>query len=236
MNLTIQKRLLFAAMACLSMFGVAAFAAESPRPAMTGHVQDEHGAPLPNALAYIVAAGPRRGSSPLCPYDYPDCKKRAISDAKGNFRIESLDPTLDFCLRVMLPGYSSFTNSKLIPEAGPITVKLRHRDWPATPPARHVFGRIIGPDGNPVAGALLDVEGLKDKEVVHWGGFKADEMAITDANGEFHLASRQELKALYAVVSAPGLAKRWATLEPAKMGLLRMDRGVTVKGRVLFKG
>lgn len=213
--------------------GLSASASESPRVDMTGRVTTQDGKPLPRSLVMIFAAGPRQGNSPLCPFTYPDCGKRAMTDAEGNFRIESLDPALEFCLCVLVANCTPFTQSKIIPEAGPVNVTLAPRDLSKIPNARQVQGLILGPDGNPVAGAFLDVNGLVKDDSTHFGGFKADGMGITDENGEYHLAGEEDFNALLVTIEAPGVAKRWAKLETGKKQLLRMKEGGTVQGRLL---
>jgi hypothetical protein len=210
--------------------------AETQRTDMTGHVKGPDGKPVPNALAIIVGAGPREGSSPLCPYNYPDCGKRAMTDSDGSFHIESLDPAMDFWLAVLAPGFEPFNNSKILPEAGPVQVNLKVRDLSMIPPGGHAYGRIIGPDGHPVAGATLDIEGVQHAESTTWGCPDTDGMVASDADGQFEILGKKPFTAVYAVVNAHGLARRWARLEPGKMCLLRMNKGVTVRGRLAFNG
>jgi hypothetical protein len=134
-----------------------------------------------------------------------------------------LDPTLDFCVIALAPGYAPSINSKLIPGKIPLSVKLHSRDLSQVPADRHIFGRIIGPDGAPVVGATVDVEGVETKDSTRWGGNNfTDVMTITDSHGEFHLLAQKDFDAVQAIVDAPGLAKRWARLEPGKALLLRM--------------
>jgi len=207
-----------------------------PRLDMTGQVKDSKGNPIPNAVALIVAAGQRQGSSPLCPSSYADCGKRTVTDAEGKFCIPSLDPTLDFYLEVLSPGYEPFKKYSIHPETGPVSVTLLGRNLSNVASNCISYGRIIGPDGNPVIGATLDIDGEQQGEITRWSGSDTDGMAVTDTNGEFHIFGTKPYTALYAVVEAHGLAKRWARLEPGKMILLRMNEGVSIKGRVLYRG
>ena len=214
-----------------------ATAAEIPRLDLNGRVLNQSGAPVPGVTVMILAAGPRTGSSSLCPYTYPDCGKKTVSDAKGNFRIPSLDPVLDFCIIALAPGCEPFYNSKIIPEAGLCMVKLRPRDLSKIPPNHHVCGRIIGPDGRGVAGAILDVDGLEQGDLTSWGGNDATEgMAMTDTNGEFHVIGHKDFTAIFCVLETNSLARRWARLEPGKTLLLRMTAGAAIHGRLVWKG
>ena len=212
-------------------------ASEAARPDLTGRLVDAAGAAVPNVQVMVLAAGPRAGSSPLCPYNYPDCGKKTVSDAQGNFRLPSLDPTMDFCIAALAPGYEPFIQSKILPEAGPVNGKLRPRDLSKLPADRQVAGRVIGPDGAPVAGAVIDVEGIEQAGGTRWGGNDVtDSMTISDDSGEFHLAGRKDFTAVQALVNAPGLAVRWARLGAGKTMLLRMKAGAAVRGRLLKDG
>ena len=221
------------------LFGdcVVSHADEPARLDLVGHVTGTSDAALPNVRVMILAVGPRKGSSPLCPYNYPDCGKTATTDAQGDFRLPALDPAMDFCVIALVSGYEPSVQSKILPEAGPLNIKLRLRDSSKLPPGQQVAGRIIGPDGKPVAGAAIDVEGVEQRDLTRWGGNDVtDGMTVSDDNGEFHLAGRKEFTAVQALVNAPGLAVRWARLEPGKTILLRMKTGVTACGRLLKDG
>lgn len=213
-------------------------AAEPARLEFTGQVADgATGAPLADVTVTILAAGPRSGNSPLCPFNYPDCGKKASTDAQGHFVLASLDPAMDFCVMALAPGYEPFLNSKLVPEAGPLAVKLRARDLSTAAPERHVFGRLVGPDGAPAVGATVDVEGVEKGEGTQWGGNgTTDAMTISDANGEFHLVGRKDFTAVQCVIRAPGLAERWVRLAPGKAQFVGLRAGGTVQGRLTFRG
>lgn len=211
-------------------------AAESPRVDMTGQVKSKQGEPICNAVVIVIAAGPRQGSSPLCPSLYPDCDKRAAAAPDGKFRIAALDPDFSFAVRVVAPGYWPFLKTSVLPEAGPVEITLDPRDLSKIPPERHAQGRVMDPDGNPVAGATLDVDGEENGDSTRWGCIDTDGRAITDANGEFHIVGTKPFNAVHAVVEVPGLATRWARLEAGKMALVRMTKGTTVGGRLLNNG
>jgi hypothetical protein len=210
--------------------------ADGARLDLSGQVKTKQGEPVANAVAVIIAAGPRQGTSPLCSGMYPDCDKRAVTDAAGKFEIKSLDPDFSFAVRVVVPGYWPALKGDIRPEAGPVEITLDPRDLSKIPPERHAQGRIMDPDGNPVAGATLDMSGEEQGSVTHWGGISVDGRSITDANGEFHITGPKPFTAVHAIVEAPGLATRWVRLEPGKTALVRMTKGTTVSGRLLFKG
>jgi hypothetical protein len=205
---------------------------------LSGNVTDQTtGLPVPGATVMILSAGPRNGTSPLCPSSYPDCGKQSVTDVAGQFTLPSVDAALDFCIVALAPGFAPVIESKLLPEKSPVKVKLRARDL-ATLPAGHVIsGRIIGPGGEPVAGAMLDVDGVTQGDSTVWGtSGKIDSMTVSDLEGEFHLVSREDLISAAVLVTAPGRCPRWFRLEPAKMSLLRLKAGASIRGRLLVNG
>jgi hypothetical protein len=203
---------------------------------MTGQILNKAGTPVPGAIVMILAAGPRTGSSPLCPYTYPDCGKQTLTDEAGRFQIGSLDPAMDFCIIALAPGFEPGIDSSLLPEKAPVKMKLRERDLAKLAPERVISGRIIGVEGEPVAGAIVSVDGVCKGDSTHWGGNSIDSMTVSDLHGEFHIVSREDFTAAHAVVTAPGRCPRWFRLEPAKMSLLRLKAGSSVSGRLFFEG
>ena len=207
------------------------------RPDLTGEVLDAAGAAAPGVQVMILAAGPRQGSSPLCPSNYPDCGKKVVTDTEGHFRLPSLDPTLDFCVAALAPGCEPAIRSKILPEDGPVKLTLRANDPSQVPAERQITGRMIGPDGAPVAGAIIDVEGVENKSGTSWGGNDVtDGMTVSDGDGAFRLRGRKDFAALQVLVGAAGLAPRWARLEAGKTMLLRFKSGATVRGRLVKDG
>jgi hypothetical protein len=225
------------ALAGLGWLSVSRADESAPRSDLTGQIVNPAGAPAPDVIVMIVAAGPRAGNSPLCLRNYPDCGKKTVSDAQGRFRLASLDPTLDFYIAALVPGCEPFFRSKLLAGAEPTVVKLRAQDLSAVPPQRHVYGRIIGPDGAPAAGVMIDIKGVDRKDGTMWGGNDVTEsMVLSDASGEFHLTGRKDFVALQAIVTPPGLASRWAKLEPGKALLLRVKPGASMRGCLILDG
>ncbi len=213
------------------------FAEPPARPDLTGSVVDAAGIAVPNVQVMILAAGPRQGSNPLCPSNYPDCGKKVFTDARGDFRLPSLDPTLDFCIAALAPGCEPAIQSQILPESGPVKLSLRAGDFSQVPPERQITGRIIGPDGAPVVAAVIDVEGVENKNSTRWGGNDITVgMTVSDGNGEFHLSGRKEFTAVQTLVNAAGLAPRWARLEAGKAMFLRLKPGATVRGRLVKDG
>lgn len=228
----------FTSMVGMYLLGASAVlhSADVSRPDLTGQITNQAGVPIPNGTVMVVGAGPRKGENPLCPYCYPDCGKKAVSDAQGNYRIESLDPSLNFYIMAFATGYAPASNSGLLPEAGPVTFKLKARDLSKVPERRHASGRLINPEGAPVIGAILSIEGVEAGSTTYWGGRKVDSLAVTDENGEYHITAEEDFDAVHAQISAPAIATRWAKLESGKTQLVRMKEGTTVQGRLVSNG
>ncbi len=72
---------------------------------LIGKVVDSSGKPIANARVFVYTAGPRQGTSPLCPSCYPDCTKEATTNSAGAFTIKSLDPKLIFRILAVAEGY-----------------------------------------------------------------------------------------------------------------------------------
>jgi RNA polymerase sigma factor (sigma-70 family) len=114
---------------------------------------------------------------------------------------------------------------------------------PADPPAsRTVTGRVVGPDGKPVAGAKLFVPGARTTGFTVLDDAEARIAGTTDADGRFSVtvASRGRDFALdYLVAYAPGLGLDWLQFrgpdDPALDGeqTLRLPKDVPIRGRLV---
>src|SRR5436189_145546 len=86
------------------LLGLVAFAAEESG-RIEGVIGAAGGKTVSNAWVFVYSAAPREGPSVLCPTCYPDCVKRARTDAQGRFSIEPVDSKLMFRLLVLARGY-----------------------------------------------------------------------------------------------------------------------------------
>ena len=214
-------------------------APKSPaRPDLLGTVLATNG--LPHATVFISTAGPKVGTSTFCPSCYADCRKSAKTDAQGNFKIESLDPQLRFQLLVVASGYIPKFVSKVDPAKGPVKVSLEVARAGAAPAENNVAGRVLGPDGQPIAGAVVEPHGVHDQD----GGGRygnlpgVDPLAVTDDEGQFVITSRNHHHSMDLKVRARALANQ--TFTELRCGTnrydLRLSEGATVTGRVLLNG
>ena len=115
---------------------------------------------------------------------------------------------------------------------------MKGHKWPDAPLERKVIGKIIDPEGKPVAGAVLNVDGYKNGQYSSYGGVngKAETYSATDENGEFLITCSNGVMSVNATIEARGLAKRKIWLDAGKAHLLRMKHGVEVSGRLLKDG
>lgn len=205
---------------------------------LTGTVQREDGSPMPKATVLIYTAGPKTGTSIVCPSCYPDCTKRAQTDTEGKFRIESLDPKLVFNILVVAAGFKGEFVSKVDPTNGPVTATMKALDAKTMSSKSRVAGIVLDGDGKPVAGATISPEGIRRGSITHWGGTDkyVEPLACTDEKGFFLLPCTDEVDEVHAVADGRGLAKRWVTLAAGKDHVIRMAEGVAVKGRLTHEG
>jgi hypothetical protein len=205
---------------------------------LKGSVLREGGSAVSEATVFIYTAGPKVGTANLCPSCYPDCRKSAKTDKAGRFQINALDPKLLFRLLVVAPGCDAKFVSKVDPAAEPVQVLLHETDQDALHSKSRVGGMVIGPEGQPLIGAVLNVEGLERGSSTRWGGNDqaVDPIAVTDDKGRFSLRCAEGVDAIHAKAECRGVAKHWVRMTPGHDHLIRMEDGVMVSGRVLRQG
>lgn len=162
-----------------------------------------------------------------------------MADAQGSFKIESLDPSLVFRLAVVAPGFRPKLVSKVDPAAGLIKVRLEPLALAKVGPKNQLVARVVDPEGQPVAHAKVDFEGIYYEG--GGGSFGAiegvDPLAVTDAKGEFVLTSEKSFASMSVTVEARGLARqKYQQLEAGKTHALRLVKGNAVTGRLVSAG
>lgn len=194
--------------------------------------------PVSNAWVFIYSAGPREGAGILCPTCYPDCIKKARTDAEGKFLFEPVDPNLMFRLLVVAKGYRPDFIRDVDPLFGGAHLSLKPLKMTNMPPENRVTAKLIDPEGKPVAGARIDVQGTRYGQYSYSSSTtgKVDPMAVTDENGEFFLDCTNGLDAITVEITARSVAKRRMWLDTGKAHLIRMKEGVAVTGRLLRDG
>jgi hypothetical protein len=209
--------------------------AKRPRPNLTGTIRDDKGAPVAGATILLYTAAPRVGTSPFCPSCYPDCQKKETTDGKGAFKIASLDPALIFTVLVIADGRPPQFVRKVDPAKGPLQVKLP----PAPPPAdlqKTVRGIVLDTDGQPVSGATVEVNSLKNDKMALYGTPPGvDPVTVTDRKGIFQFVLTEARSELGVRINARGYAPCIAAdlaTGSAVPHSIRLTRGAAVSGRL----
>ena len=217
---------------------ITTLAATQSRPDLVGRVTDVDDSPVTNATVFIYTAGPRAGTSSLCPSCYADCSKKARTDTAGRFKVESLDPKLLFRLLVVGAGHESLFVPKVDPAAGEVKIELNPLSQEALKSKRRILGMVMSEDGKPVIGAIISPEGVDRGTGTQWGGIDkfVDPLAVADEHGHFVLLCQDGADAVHATVEGGGAAKRWLELKPGRDYLIRVQDGVTVTGHVVANG
>jgi hypothetical protein len=207
------------------------------RPDLTGRVSSGD-APVPGASVFIYTARPRQGTSTLCPSCYADCGKRAEAGEDGTFRIEALDPGLIFRVLVAADGYRPAFVDSVDPASGPIKAELKPNDLKGLDANRIVRGRVVGPDGEPVAGATVTPVSFWTGAYRGYSPDVFDPLAVTNLRGEFALAANSPIHDLSVKVEARSLAPRiFHELSPAAGPRdLGLTEGASVSGRLVIEG
>jgi hypothetical protein len=166
-----------------------------------------------------------------------------VTDAAGAFAIAHVDPELRFRLLVVREGYAPVFVEKVDPFGGPASVKLSRR--PATDDAhRVVHGHVVGPRGEPLAGAVVEAESVwyQDEQGHNsrtWGAVKGlDPLAVTNDQGDFEIAYGKPAQSITVMVRARGMApQRFDALGTGReRHTLAVNRGASIRGRLVRYG
>src|SRR3954464_1303910 len=141
--------------------GTTTFAAVDKRPDLSGRVTGLDGAPVSKATIFVYTAGPKTGTASTCPSCYPDCRKKAQTDAQGRFHIESLDSRLLFRILVVASGHEAKFVTKVDPAVGPAEIALKPVEEATLKSKSHIAGMVLDPEGNALVGAVVGPEGVE---------------------------------------------------------------------------
>jgi hypothetical protein len=225
---------------CLSLATICAGAlAADERPDLTGQVVEAGDAPVAKASVFIYTAGPKQGTSNMCPSCYADCQKKAQTDAQGNFKIESLDPALRFRLLVVATGHESQFVPKVDPTNGLQKITLTALSETALKSPLRIKGVVVDEHGKVVPGAIINPEGVGMGEMTRWGGNddEVEPLAVADDAGQFVLFCKSNnVDTVHATAEGRGVAKQWVILKPGGDYFLKLPEGVTLTGQILREG
>jgi len=239
---TLQARLA-TSIAAAAVVAATAHAAET-KLTIQGRVLTSAAKPLPGAHVYVYTAGPRVGVGSACPSCYPECGKSATTDGQGRFEIPQLSDRLLYELLFVADGRVPEFRERVDPLAGRLEQVLRVRDSVLAPGLRTTVGHVVDGHGVRVAGASVFTRGIQTADgSVMFGSLghvnaRIDEGAVTDASGEFRITGPDSIVRWVLLVKARNLSPNvFADVGAgADGGLLKLDVGATVTGRVLRNG
>ncbi len=208
------------------------------KPALTGRVVGAGAKPVVGAHVLIDSAAVRRGTSPLCPSCYADCRKTAVSDKDGRFRIASVDPELLFNVLVVADGFRPTIVKKTDPAKGAIDVVLSPFDADKVDPKRVLRGVVLDASGKPLPGAKVSAQMFKTDAFSGYSPDIFDPVAVTNLKGEFVLTSKSPITYADVRVDGNGVAPRIVSSRKpeANPHTIKMIAGATLTGRVVRDG
>ncbi len=228
-------RSILAASLLIPLASAATAAPASQSVALNGSVVGENGQPISHATAFVYAAHLKKGYAVVCPTCWVDCGKRADTDEQGHFVIDGLNPNLLFRVVVAKSGYSAAQKGGLDPAAGPaLPIKLKAQPALADPRTL-VRGRVVGLDGTPVAGALIEPEAsYRAPAQFLIGRTGLNLLAVSDDSGAFELRNQDPVDQVLFLVSPRGLAPTVAMAETGEqMRIVKVGPGATIVGRLV---
>lgn len=199
---------------------------------LTGRIVDPDGKPVPEAHVYVYTAIPKKGVGVVCPSCYRDCGKKVDADAKGNFRIKSVDDALKFRLLAVAEGYEpalSEHNEKR-------EYELRLKARPAGDEEHMVRGHVVDPQGKPLVGAIVEFHGVRQGKRKGWGAIPdIDPLSITNANGDFAIRVPETDMLVDVKVRARNYGVKIARelLPGVPSQTVSVDAGATITGRLM---
>jgi hypothetical protein len=199
---------------------------------LTGRVAGLGGKPLKDAYVYVYTAQPKTGVGAICPECYVDCGKKVAVDAKGGFRIKSVDNQLRFNLLAVADGYEPAFSEYRDPGAG-FDFELKPRDL--SDESHLVRGHVVDPKGKPVVGAVVNMQAVRQGKRVGYGRIPGVEwLSITNGDGEFALRVDDPTWLLDVRVDARNFGPRIARelLAGAPPQKVEVNVGATVTGRL----
>ena len=110
---------------------------------------------------------------------------------------------------------------------------LKPLEAPAALTSLSIAGMVIGDDGQGIAGATIQTQGVSSGNgSQQWGRF-VDEKGVSDAQGHFLFQCKSNVELIYAKASAPVAAPRPVQLQPGRDYLVRLHEGAAVTGRLV---
>ena len=191
-----------------------------------GRVVDEKGDPVPHASVSGVWTVRRTGS--ISSHTVP-----AEANARGEFVLGSLAPNVPVSVTAS-SGWVAVSDAVVVPKPGegePITIRLHNR------PTLALSGRVLGPDGLPLADARIQVAIRPPGQPLNRGSgitFNGAVEVRTGPDGRYRTPSELPVKHEYRVsVDAPGYepsTSRWIVDQGGEVPDLTLRRSIRMRG------
>jgi len=201
---------------------------------IAGTIVDDAGQPAKDATVFVYSARLKQGYAIVCPTCFVDCGKHAETDAHGQFSITGLNPALKFRLLVLKQGFTATAKGGIDPAEGPLQpIKISPRA-PSTDDSKIVRGRITNAGGSPIAGAVIEPVSAIQGNMTSVGMDWIDQLAVSNASGEFSIVSSKPVDKIMLKISPRGLAPKLVTELPGPAtNSIVLTEGATIMGRLV---
>lgn len=199
--------------------------------ALYGVVLTTNGEPITNATVTIKAVLAGRGAVYVS--DAPDCNRRALTKKNGSFIFNGLLAETKFQGVVTAPGCQLHHFWDADPAGKPLEIKL----LPAPDgddPQQITRGRVTDKNGEPIAGAKIQIYTMHTQKDWHSGGG----LIFTDEKGEFIFHAGYDFIGCDFTIEAAGCVSRQFSEVPPGPGtnIYQLSQGVRLTGRLLKDG
>jgi protocatechuate 3,4-dioxygenase beta subunit len=204
-----------------------------------GTVQSKDGKPIADALVRVIGVRDFNTSYNASAAEGPPVGTEVRTGADGHFVLPPLPDNKLYRVLVAAQGFEAFPYGGLDPKSDPIQVRLAPEAAPGSAGMCAVRGRLIGPEGKPVAGASIEADGVSESQGSRsWGGSHGfPEQLLSGANGEFTLAREKPFIRLQVRIHAAGLAPANVWLDVTnETTRIELGVGSVVRGRVVKEG
>jgi hypothetical protein len=201
-----------------------------------GFVRAETGEAIAGASVRVIAARKFQTKFETGDPDDPAVGTEAKTGSDGRFTLASLPDNKLYHLRVNADGFEPFVYGGVDPKFDPVDIRL-HPLTPSVARGKYmVRGRVIGPNGQPVAGATVRRDGVAIERGRGWGwendGWRKE--VLTDTNGEFIFERDKAFVQVQIRIEATRLAPFMQWLDATNtLQTIQLGTGVSVRGRLL---
>ncbi len=187
----------------------------------------------------VIDKGSGRGVSGAEVYLWNNRRKRCMTEEGGRYELAAVSLHESASAIVRARGYVQYGSGLVFASKG-IGSRIV-QDFQVLR-GTVLTGRVLGPDGNPVAGAFVGTSPLSMRVQDEFSIMAGSERTITDERGRFEVTTRSShdsvipKRPLYA--HKPGLA--WAATPPMSFGIgeektgivIHLKRGGSISGRI----